>query len=218
MCCGCLIILTIFLQNLYIAFQSNCTKRQQTKPDRKPGTIDICFVFEHVRVLVTWKRKFQCREILCGAKDHQIHRRGSNNVWWASEQRPIKIINVFKFNLAVLLTKQTIVLTSAISFNLWVGSKMLWTKAARSTLSFSCFVIKGCDRSCSRNRGNTIRTDYKEKHWNFNKEKQQNWTWSADGLASASFWRQASMKEQNSGENSCFDGVGDGSSKIFQFP
>lgn len=24
------------------------------------------------------------------------------------------------------------------------------------------------------------------------------------------------MKEQNSGENSCFEGVGDGSSKIFQ--
>ena len=39
---------------------------------------------------------------------------------------------------------------------------MLRTKAARSTLSFSCFVIKGCDRSYSRNRGNTIRVEYKE--------------------------------------------------------
>lgn len=39
-------------------------------------------------------------------------------------------------------------------------------------------------------------------------------TCSAVGLASASFWRQASINEQNSAENMCFSGDGDGSSSI----
>ena len=41
-------------------------------------------------------------------------------------------------------------------------------------------------------------------------------TCSAVGLASASFCKQASTNEQNSGENLCFDGDGDGSSKIYR--
>lgn len=40
-------------------------------------------------------------------------------------------------------------------------------------------------------------------------------TFSAVGLATGSFWRQASMNEQNSGEKSLSDSEGDGSSKIF---
>ena len=40
-------------------------------------------------------------------------------------------------------------------------------------------------------------------------------TCSAVGLASGSFWRQASTNEQNSGEKFCLDGDGDESSKIF---
>lgn len=43
----------------------------------------------------------------------------------------------------------------------------------------------------------------------------QSFTCSAVGLVSASFCRQASTNEQNSGEKLCFDGDGDGSSKIF---
>lgn len=40
-------------------------------------------------------------------------------------------------------------------------------------------------------------------------------TWSAVGLASASFWRHTSMKEQNSGEKWLLEGDGDGSSNIY---
>ena len=43
----------------------------------------------------------------------------------------------------------------------------------------------------------------------------QCFTCSAVGLASASFLRQSSTNEQNSGEKLCLDGDGDGSSKIF---
>lgn len=39
-------------------------------------------------------------------------------------------------------------------------------------------------------------------------------TWSAVGLSSGFFLRQASTSEQNSGENSCLDSEGDGSSRI----
>lgn len=63
---------------------------------------------------------------------------------------------------------------------------MLRTNAAKSTLAFSYFLINGCERSCS-----------------------------AVGLASASFCRQASINEQNSGEKMSFGGDGDGSSRIY---